>query len=807
MNTVKKDIELLAPVGSMDALYAAVQNGANAVYLGGKLFNARHYASNFDYDELKEVIKYAHLNYIKVYVTVNILIDDKEIEDILEYIKFLYEIDVDALIVQDLGVAKLIRTVFPDFDIHGSTQMTINNLPGAKLLEEIGFTRVVLARETPIQEIKKIKQNSNIELEVFVHGALCVAYSGQCLMSSLIGGRSGNRGRCAQPCRMPYSIVDKSGNLVKDWQEQHVLSTRDLNTLQYVDELKNSGVTSLKVEGRMKRPEYVATIIKNYRKAIDKGSSSINNKDVKDIEQIFNRNFTKGLTFGDFGNSFISYDRPDNRGSLLGKVIRVDKYNMSILLEENLKRDDGIEFTMSNGQKKGIKSPVEGKKGSVVLLEKRGHILKDSYVYKTSSHRLLQEAKESYESEQKRYPINMEVDIKLNKKPKLRLLYKDIIIDVEEDFIAEKAEKAGLNENKIKEQMEKLGDTHYYLEDIKIYLEEDLFLPISVLNELRRNAIEKLEEIVKDYNNRFIIDNNQYNLDKERALEIIKREFDGKRKLNIMVSTFEQYKQLDLDKLDRIYLGFDENLEEVVEELYKRNKEVFIWTNKILYGEDLKRIDETIRPVKDKLTGISVSNIGSMKYFRDQYDLTIHGDIGLNSFNSHTVDYLYSLGLGSLTLSPELTLEQIRKIQENAGGEIEVIAYGYLPAMVTKTCPMALVKGCKDDKDCLSCNFAKGYGLKDRMDMTFYMTRDIGFSTIYNSVPLMVIDSIKSILNSGISDIRLDFTIENENINEIQSIYYDYINDLVSQEDVNVFISKFKEHTNITKGHYYRGIL
>lgn len=223
-----RKVELLAPVGSIESLYAAVENKADAVYLGGQMFSARKHAKNFNNDELKEAVKYAHLRGVKVHVAVNILLADEEISEALDYIKFLYEIDVDALIIQDIGLASLVIELFPDLEIHASTQMTINNLEGAKYLEEMGFKRVVLARETPIDEIIRIKENTNVDIEVFVHGALCVSYSGQCLMSSLIGGRSGNRGSCAQPCRMKYSIVDKDFRELDGWEEKYVLSTKDL---------------------------------------------------------------------------------------------------------------------------------------------------------------------------------------------------------------------------------------------------------------------------------------------------------------------------------------------------------------------------------------------------------------------------------------------------------------------------------------------------------------------------------------------------------------------------------------------------
>ncbi|MEW8973979.1 MAG: DUF3656 domain-containing protein [Tissierellaceae bacterium] len=807
MDIVRDKVELLAPVGSMESLYAAVQNGADAVYLGGKLFNARQYASNFDYEELREAIKYSHLNGVKVYVTVNILIEDREVSEIMDYIKFLYEADIDAIIVQDLGIANLVRKTFPDFKIHGSTQMTINNLEGAKFLQDMGFSRVVLAREVPLDEIIRIKGNSDIELEVFVHGALCVSYSGQCLMSSLIGGRSGNRGRCAQPCRMAYSIVDKQGLLVGDWDKKHVLSTRDLNTLGYIDRLKDIGISSFKIEGRMKRPEYVATIVKNYRKALDEGDISVRDEDKKDVEQIFNRGFTRGLTFGDFGGEYISFNRPDNRGTLLGKVVKVDKYKVSILLEEDIEKGDGIEFLLANGKYKGMKSPQDGKKGCILILDKLGFISKDSLVYKTSSESLLNSARKSYEENKKMYPVDMEIYVKIDEKPELKLKHREYIVDVMGDFIVERGKKLTIGEEKVREQLSKLGDTSYYLANIEMHIEEGAFLPLSVLNELRRNAIDRLEAIIGNFNNRKPIDNREYNVVKNTLLNIKDRDSSIGRKLSVKISSPQQYRQLNIDKLDRIYLGFYEGLDDIIDELKRKDKEVFIWTDKILYMKDLEGIDRVIDRLKDKLDGVSVSNIGTLKYIRDRYDLKVHGDIGLNIFNSYTVEYLYSLGLDTLTLSPELNLEQIKGISRGVGGSLEAIVYGYLPAMITKTCPMALAKGCKDDSNCKNCNFAKGYGLKDRMDMIFYMTRGNGFSTIYNSVPLMVLDSIGQILDSGVSMARLDFTIEDRYIYEIQSIYYDYINGAANRADIARFIDDYKKHTNITKGHYYRGII
>lgn len=800
-------IELLAPVGSMEALYAAVQNGANAVYLGGKLFNARQYASNFDFEELKEAVEYAHLRNVKVYVTTNILIDNKEMEEVIDYVKFLYEIDVDGIIVQDLGLAKLVKELIPDIEVHGSTQMTINNLEGAEFLHDMGFTRVVLARETPINEIRYIHENTPIELEAFIHGALCVSYSGQCLMSSMIGGRSGNRGKCAQPCRMPSSIVDKEGNLVKDWDKKYVLSTRDLNTLDSIEDIVKSGIISLKIEGRMKRPEYVSTVVRAYKKALDEGAKNITLEDKDDVEQIFNRGFTKGLMFGDFGRDFISLDRPDNRGVLVGKVTRVDKYKVYITLEKNITAGDGLEFESAKGEHIGIKAPFDGKKGTTMNLEKPGYILKDSLVYKTSSLELLNRAKASYQDENIKNPIDMEINIEIGKKPKLMVMYKENMIIEEGDSLVEKSQKISLSEEKVIEQLSKLGDTTYYLNNINVNIEDGAFLPLSALNSLRREAVEELNKIVKQTSYRKPIDNNLYKENKKSVFQLKRTNKEIDNKISIRVNTLEQFNQLDLNKLDRIYLGFYTGLEDVIPKIKDYNKEVYLWTDKILYKKDLDNIGNIIEPIEKSLDGVSVSNLGTLKYIKDRFNLKIHGDIGLNAFNSFTLNYLSSIGLASATLSPELNLGQIKDINLYANNITESIVYGYLPVMVTKHCPMSLVKGCKDDKNCSNCNFAKGYGLKDRMGATFYMDRKEGYTNIYNSVPIMVLDSLKQVRNSGISMARLDFTIETKGIKEIQRIYYDYSNGSIDDDEVRDFIEKYKENNNITRGHYFRGII
>ncbi len=738
---INKDIELLAPVGGMESLYAAVENGCNAVYLGGKLFSARQYANNFDLEELKEAVEYAHLRDVKIYVTVNILMDNGEMKEALDFIKYLYEIDIDGIIVQDLGLIYLVNKLFPDLELHGSTQMTINNLPGAIFLEKLGLKRVVLSREVPIDEIKSIKEKSNIELEAFIHGALCVSYSGQCLMSSMIGGRSGNRGACAQPCRLAYSIIDYSTGdiLSKEWDKKYLISPKDLNTIDYIEDIINSGIISLKIEGRMKSPEYVATIVKNYRKALDIGSDKITKKDKEDILQIFNRGFTKGMMLGDFSRAFISSERPDNRG---------------------VPRDE-----------------------------------------------LLNKAKESYMKENIKYPIDMEIKVSINEYAELIIKYGEWEIRTQSKSPVEKAKNLPLTEKTIIEQLSKLNDTVYYINNLDINLEYGAFMSLSEINGLRREGIKELDEYRKNFNHREKIDDVQYRKRIEEIFEPNKNNTLSKKNISIRVSNEEQFQELDLEKLDRLYIGFYNNLDKIIPMVKAKNKEVYLWTDKILYPKDLEKLMDIIKPIEHLLDGISVSNIGTLNFVKDNFDMDIHGDIGLNVFNSFTAKLLKEHNVNTVSLSPELNIGQIEELCNNNYNSYEAIGYGYLPLMVMEYCPMSIIKNCKDDLNCNDCPFSKGYGLRDRMNMDFYMERKNGTTTIYNSVPLMVLDSIDKIYNNHVDTIRLDFTFEKKGIREIQSIYYDYAKGIATEDERDKFIKEYRNKNKITRGHYFRGVI
>lgn len=817
-------IELLSPVGSIEALYAAVENGADAVYLGGKLFNARQYASNFSNDELKDVIKYAHLNNVRVYVTVNTLLDDKEIEKAMEYIVFLYNINVDAIIVQDLGLACLTSSLLKDFEIHASTQMTINNYYGAKFLEDLGFKRVVLARELSLDEIKQIKNKTEIELEVFIHGALCICYSGQCLMSSIIGGRSGNRGRCAQPCRMPYSIIMKdNGQTIKGFEKKYLLSPKDLNTIDYLDSIVDAGISSLKIEGRMKRPEYVAIVVSKYKKALDimnakNNKLKISDRDRREIAQIFNRNFTKGYMFGDFGKKLISFDKPNNRGIYIGKIKKIKGNSMYALLEYSLNKGDGIEFINGTGQNIGylvehdIASDNNLNKYALVRFPKIKGVRKDALIYKTSDVKLLEKAQNSYQARGKniKLGLSLEVFIRIGSPVQIHAYDDENQVTICSDEIVEAGLNVVLTKDKIIKQMNKLGNTPYFLEKIDIDLQEGSMVSISVLNDVRRRVVKSLIEKRISIKGREKIDTNiiksqmnQIFLQKDN----VKKDFA--RKLSIKVENHYQFNKLDMKKVDRVYLNFSQNIQECIKKAHDNGVEVYFATDKIISNNEFESIENVLNEIGvENIEGMSVSNLGTLKFAVEKYEgLKIHCDIGLNIFNKYSAYFLKNYGVESMTLSPELKLSQIREICSNSMGEFEVIGYGKLPLMVSRYCPLSLVKGCEDDKFCEKCELKEGFALKDRKGMIFDLVRKKGITTIYNNQPIFVLDYLEDIYSSGISMIRMDFTTEKNGIRELQNIYFNYAKGKINYKKAKEFTTYYKENHNITKGHFFRGVL
>lgn len=832
MNNMKK-IELLAPVGSWESMIAAVQNGADAVYLGGKNFSARQSANNFDEDELIRAVKYCHIRGVKVYITVNTLMSDPELKDLVLYIKFLYCNDVDAVILQDLGAANLIKELFPDLELHGSTQMSVHNSEGVRFLQEQGFKRVVLAREMSIEEIMNVKRNNSIDLEVFIHGALCVSYSGQCLMSSMIGGRSGNRGRCAQPCRMAYSLIDqKSGNEIKNSKGNYILSPRDLNTLQNIEKILGSGVKYLKIEGRMKRPEYVAIVVGAYRDAIDQYVTTkekpIISKDIlKDVEQVFNRKFTDGYIFGSFGQEIMSFEKPSNRGVRIGKIVAYDKIRQraTLYLEGSLRKGDGIEVWNMIGEhsgtivenifERGIKKDVVSQ--GIVDIPFRHEISKDSLVYKTSDIALIQRSKETYERKDKKIKIYAEFIGRIGQEIQLRLWdEKNNRVHVKGSYIVEKALKVAIDENRIKEQLSKLGDTPYSFEELKIILDEGSAIPAGELNHLRREAVEKLNQLRENKNKRIELDANEFSEKFDRLFDVRHlKKVKQPMKISVSVKSISQLQAVLKQKVDRIYYRDLNTLSQAEEIINDYFVEFIPAIHRIVRDDQLDLLKRKIGELK-KINGVMVGDFGTLNYLIRVTDIPIHTDYSLNIFNNKALELLSHVGVKSVTLSPELTLKQISLINKLSTVPTEVIIHGRLPLMVTKYCPISAIIDNQNKQDCCNklCRNTQ-FGMRDRLGMIFPLEKlDNCNVEILNSQKLCLLGYMRELEEADIAIARLYFNFEKEEeINETIYAYRKAISFLNHSEDdpelknINkADLEKYKEQ-GFTKGHFFRGVL
>ena len=800
--------ELLAPVGSFDALKAAVQNGANAVYLGGKEFSARASANNFDRDELKEAVRYAHIRGVQVFVTANTLRKQNEIEEFLEYIKYLYDIDVDAIILQDIGMARLVKELLPDFEIHASTQMVAHSLEDVLYLQNIGFDRVVLARELNIQEIEHICKNSNVDIEVFVHGALCVCYSGQCLMSSMLGNRSGNRGRCAQPCRQKYELIDIYSGEVINTDGEYLLSPKDLNSIQDIDKVIEAGVHSLKIEGRMKRPEYVATVIGSYRKTIDEYMETkkinVSDETMNNLYTIFNRKFTKGYLFGDVGEDIMNSNRPNNLGLYIGKVVDYNRKakRLKIKLENILKKGDGISIgggtigriIKSNGDIANI-----GYKGETIELDFIGDAKRNQIIYKTSDSDLLNTVQKTFEedTENVKVSIDAKIEIKLGKKPRLTLCDSfGNTTTLEADKEVEQAMKVALSEEKVVTQISKLGNTSYIINNITVDMDDNVSLPISILNQIRRDAIESLSE------ERVAIKNRAY---KNKEIAYNPKSFvrDDEVKLRAKVKNIEQLKAIvNYKEIDAIYYEDINTLDEAKTIANENNMNLIYSVPRVLRNKDYKILNKL-----DKNSNIEVQtgNLGCVSLFKDN---GIYIDYYLNSFNSETINHYKQEGAKTICISQELNLTEIKETLKHTDAEIESVVYGYTPLMISEYCPMGvLVRDCKKDKRSAICNKSV-YALKDSKEEVFRITQDIFCrSSIYNSKPLCMIDDLIDVKNSGINVFRLDFTFEDASqVKEVVEAHIEVINNDFEMDTKAKQFYNSLDKIGITKAHYYKGV-
>ena len=803
------EIELLAPVGSFDALKAAVQNGANAVYLGGKDFSARASANNFDREELIEAVKYAHIRDVRVFVTTNTLIKQDEIEDFVEYAKFLYDIDVDALIMQDIGVAMLIHELLPDFELHASTQMVAHSLEDVQYLESIGFKRVVLARELTVDEIKYICDNTNVDIEIFVHGALCVCYSGGCLMSSMIGNRSGNRGRCAQPCRQKYTMIDISTGEEIHSNGEYLLSTKDLNTIEDVDKIIETGVLSLKIEGRMKKPEYVATVINSYRNAIDEYQATkkvnISTETMEDLYTIFNRKFTKGLILGEVGEDVMNSNVPNNQGLYVGKVVDYNKKakRLKIKLEGTLKKGDGINLGGGTIGRiiKGKEIAQIGYKGETIELDFIGEARKNQPVFKTSDTNLIDKAQKTYTQDKEfaKSLIDAEITIKLGEYPELKLIDKNNnSVTVKGDKLVEKALKVALGEEKIETQIKKLGNTPYELDDLKINLDEGVSMPISLINQMRREAIELLDEARIPVKDRAYKDSKIKYSPKKYA-----KDTNSNSKIRVKINNIEALKSIINLDIDMIYYEDVATLEQAMAMATANNKKLIYSAPRIVRNREYKRLEKSNEYCKEN---VQISALGQVKYYKENSEnVSFDVDYYLNPFNSETINHYKKEGATTVCISQELNIHEIKETTKYTDMEIETVAYGYIPMMLSEYCPMGVVaRSCKKDKRCATCKESK-YVLRDFKGEEYRISQDLFCrSTIYNSIANCLINNLDELSDAGINVFRLDFTHESPEL--ISKITKAFINTVNNDFYVDIDDQEIFDNMETTLGHLYKGV-
>ena len=760
-----KKVELLSPVGDFECLVAAVQNGADAVYFGANKFNARINGTNFSDEDLKRAIEYAKLRNVKTYLTLNTLIKNNEFEESVKLIKYAYECGIDAIIMQDLGLAKFAIENFPDLEIHASTQMTAHNVEGVKKLKELGFKRVVLSRELNLKEIKGIYDETKMDLEMFIHGALCISYSGQCLMSSIIGQRSGNRGKCAGTCRLPYELINKEDNKTVD--KGYLLSSKDVCTLDIFPEIIESGAISFKIEGRMKTPEYVGVVTSIYRKYIDLALSGnpykVDEEDRKKLMQVFNRGgFSTGYINGKLGKNMMYTKRPNHMGVFLGKVISYNpnKGYIKIKLEEGIDLGDCIRINESSCKTSELMKNNNNIKtaqvGDIVTIGRiKGKINVGDLVYKTVSQKLENEINQISSKENIKREVFAKVDAEIGKPLKLGMLD----MQTKKSFhvtgnIVEKAQKTGTDKQRIEEQIKKTGGTIFEVNRMMLNIEGNTFISIKEINELRRKALEGLEENLKETITR-----------EPKEIEIKKlniKEKQEKTEVGLLLNLInENYNYKNLNKVDKIYLPISEAM---LTKNKEKIKEITSICNTYLYMPNIirdehkqviyKKIEELVNSYNIK--GFVVSNLSQIEELK-KYNLEIIGNYTLNVFNDKTAKELENFKISTVTISPELNEEEIKNIKTNLNKEF--IVYGRTPLMTSEYCLIGTFKNCVG-----MCSKGK-YVLKDRMNFEFpiYTNRINCNTTIYNS-------KITSIMweKLELDSVRID--ILEENIEEINNI-------------------------------------
>ena len=747
--------ELLSPAGSLDAFYAAISNGADAIYLGIEKFNARAYANNFTIEELKELVKFAHLRNVKIYVTMNTILYDEELNEAYKTIDELANIHVDALIIQDLAIFNYLVNHYDSMEAHASTQMGIDDIYGAKLIKRLGGTRVVFARETPLATLKEVHDNVDVEIEAFVHGALCVAYSGNCLMSSMIGERSGNRGRCAGCCRQVYTLIDLNTN--NKIETGYLLSMKDLNVSNYLDKL--SFIDSFKIEGRMKEPTYVGAVTRFYK---DKMLNV--NESYLDLNKVFNRTYTKGFMLNEDVKNITNIERPNNYGYEIGRVVKINKQTIWIKLFKELNKGDQIRIESKNVFEE-ISLPITKlfdanfkeieSTNKLAIISCHKDVTLNAKVYKTKDINFNKLIEETFnEKEYQKLDINFKFSAKIGQNAILIASFNDINVEVKSDFIVDKALKVAVNVTNIKNQLSKLNDTPYRLNELTIDVDKNIFISLKGLNELRRNAISKVDELRLSKEVSFVYPHNLKVQECNLHAPII----------SVEVSNEEQYEAAKELGIPHIYYK---------NKVSRNNPHYVDGYNEILFG-----------------------GLGAIERYKGK-DITLVSDYSLNVSNYEDVAILSSLGVSRVTLSQEINKDHINNLVKNYFNKyhtypnLELIVYGRTKLMQTKYCVLKRLGMCGE---CKKNKFA----LKDKFSSFPLLFKNDCSMTILNSKTLNIMDDVNKI--NGVNFFRLVFTTESkEEAISITKAFISISNNDKEQKTFNSFTQ--------TRGHFIKNAL
>lgn len=724
-----KELELLAPAGSLKTLKAVIHAGADAVYLGGSMFGARAYANNFNEEELLEAIRFGHIHGRKIILAVNTLLKEYELGQLYDYLHPYYEAGLDAVIVQDMGVMEFIKTHFPNLPIHTSTQMTITNVEGARLLKEQGVERVVTAREMSLEEIQRIHDEVGVELESFIHGALCYCYSGQCLFSSIIGGRSGNRGRCAQPCRLSYEVLQGEKSLTGH-HATPILSLKDMCTLPFLYELADHGVYSFKIEGRMKTPEYAAGVVSIYRKYMDSyldGSRiPVEKKDIRALLELGNR--------GGFTNGY--YYHHNDSDMLSGESASHNKSEG--VLQDNIRR----EYVDTE-----LKEKIKGK----LILNKE-------------------------------CPAKIEVQY-----GKIKVSYQGDMVLV--------AQNRPLTKEVVTEKITKTGNTPFVFENLEVTMDDDIFMPVNQLNQLRRGALEALEEaLLKPYERTLpeLVETSSAETDRRTTGNAIKeKQISGQSlsqtsgqqsagsstEVRVLIEDAEQLPAvLKADFVDTVYLdcmlytreNLLRKLSEDIDRVHASGKKAF-YVFPFIFRQQTSLFYEKIMPELKKLPldGIMVRSLDEIAFVKEwgNENWQMVSDSNLYTYSNEAAEYFYRLGMIQDTIPVELNRKEILR-RENSRSEM--IIYGRLPLMITAQCIHKNTLGCMHQHKVLN--------LKDRYSVHFPVKNFCSecYNVIYNSLPVCLFKEDVTVKKIAPAAVRLSFTTETEEETEqILTIYGD----------------------------------